>query len=108
MTLSMRLFVSAFLITGLLMAATVVGSTPDRRGEVPAFPESVPPMVGTAVLATEPENRLADYEIVLRLPRVQWEVVGKIVPKRAWPRLDVAVEKAEVRLAMGGPSQLAP
>lgn len=73
------------------------------------LPGDVPPVLATAVAsAPEPERGDSQWEIRLTLPRVAWEVVGKMIAKRQWPELKVIVEKETLTLRMGGPSQLAP
>lgn len=77
--------------------------------ESPPLPKDVPPVVGTAVV-TDPGKDGEDSEWTIRLtvPRITWEVVGEVVPKKEWPELKAEVAKGTLTLRLGGPSALAP
>ena len=72
------------------------------------LPKDVPPMLGTAVVCDPGKEGDSEWKIQLTLPKVAWEVVGEMVPKKTWPELKTEVKKATLTLRMGGPSQLAP
>jgi len=72
-------------------------------------PKDVPPVLGLAMV-TEPgtADESTEWTIRLKLPRITWEVVGKVVPKTQWPELKAEVQQSTLTLRMGGPSALAP
>lgn len=74
------------------------------QGADAKLPANVPPLVGTAVATT---GKGDEWEIRLTVPKVRWEIVGKVVPKSEWPRLKAEVVKETVVLDFGGPSALA-
>jgi hypothetical protein len=84
-----------------------VGS-PVAASDPPPLPKHVPPILGTAV-ATDAgkEGEPSEWRISLTIPKIRWEVVGEVDPKKQWPVLKAEVEKSTLILRMGGPSQLA-
>lgn len=74
---------------------------------VPPLPRQVPPMLGVAVAVDggtdAPES---EWRVRVTIPRVRWEVVGEVVPKRSWPELVAEVAEATLTLEMGGRSAL--
>lgn len=91
----------------LFVLALGVASSGDAN-DVPPFPKNVPPIVGTAVVADASESHGSSaWQIKLTVPKIQWEVVGEMVPKKVWPQLKADVKEVRLVLSMGGPSQLA-
>jgi hypothetical protein len=75
--------------------------------ETPA-PKDIPPVIGHAVIS-DPGGKSAasEWKITLTLPKIAWEITGKVVPKQEWPELKTEVSMATLTLRMGGPSALA-
>jgi len=72
-----------------------------------AFPQRVPPVIGTAINGqSAADSDASEWAVTLTVPRARWKVVGEVIPKEKWPELDVSVDKATLTLKMGGPSQL--
>lgn len=72
------------------------------------LPKGVPPIIGTAVVTNAPDaGEFSEWRIGLTVPKIRWEVVGELIPKKSWPEVKVEVEKVILTLRMGGPSQLA-
>lgn len=75
--------------------------------DVPPLPRQVPPVLGVAVVidggTDAPES---GWRIRVTIPKVRWEVVGEIVPKRSWPDLVAEVTETMLTLEMGGRSAL--
>ena len=82
-------------------AALVVSSPPPPP--IPGLPTGVPPLVAMAVAK---QGGADTWQIDLTVPKVRWEVVGKVVPKSEWPRLECGVEKVTRTVSFGGPSAL--
>ena len=98
--LLLRRFVGIVLVLGAGSVAVA--------GDLPPFPKHVPPIVATAVVADPGKGgESSEWRIGLTIPRIQWEIVGKMTPKEQWPQLRAQVEKINLVLVMGGPSQLA-
>lgn len=75
--------------------------------ETPA-PKDIPPLIGHAVVIDPAEKGASsEWKITLTLPKIVWEVTGKVVPKQEWPELKTEVSMATLTLRMGGPSALA-
>jgi hypothetical protein len=73
------------------------------------LPKDVPPVVATAVVSDRGNNgEHSEWAIRLTVPRIAWEVVGEVVPRKEWPELKAEVAKGTLTLRMGGPSALAP
>ncbi|WP_425613597.1 hypothetical protein NA78x_003432 [Anatilimnocola sp. NA78] len=92
---------------GALLVLSV--STLAIAGDPISFPSDVPPVIGMAVVSepgTGDESR--EWKIKLTVPKIAWEVVGEVTPKKRWPELKSEVEKAILTLRMGGPSPLTP
>lgn len=84
-----------------------VGST-GAADDLPPFPVQVPPIVGTAVVVDAGgKDESSEWQISLTVPRIRWDIVGEMVPKKEWPRLNADVKKVSLSLVLGGPSQLA-
>lgn len=100
----MKLWIPFFGV--LLIAYTALAD------ELPLLPRSVPPLIGmvsakaAATNATSKEDE-AQPRIVVTVPKVRWKVVGEIVPKESWPKVEAQVEKVSITLKLGGPSPLA-
>ncbi len=93
----------------LCVALVLLGVAQSAADDNIVLPKDVPPVVGTTVVSDPGKgDELAEWTIHLTLPKVTWEVVGEVVPKKTWPELKAAVEKKVLNLRMGGPSQLAP
>lgn len=74
----------------------------------PPFPKHVPPILATAVVTDSGKgDELSMWRIGLTLPKIRWDIVGELVPKKSWPQLKAEVEKVTLVLRIGGPSQLA-
>lgn len=76
------------------------------------FPQSVPPVIGMVsakAAATDNASKKDDAQpsITVNVPKVRWKVVGEIVPKESWPKLEAQVDNVSITLKLGGPSQLA-
>jgi len=81
----------------------------DKRQKRSNLPMDVPPVLGKAVVSVPKEHRTdVEWTIRLTVPKVTWDVIGEMVPKRQWPELKVDVEETTLTLNMGGPFQLAP
>ncbi len=90
------------------MVLLLGAGTPAVADDLPPFPTHVPPILGTAVVTDSGNgNELSEWRIGLTLPMIRWEIVGEMVPKREWPKLNAEVEKSRRILRLGGPSQLA-
>ena len=75
--------------------------------DVPPLPQSVPPIVGTAVVIDGgTDDPTSEWGVRVAIPRIRWEVVGEIVPKHAWPDLVAEVRETMLTLEMGGRSAL--
>ena len=71
-------------------------------------PKDLPPVLGMAIVSDAgKEAEPGEWEIRLTLPKIAWEVVGEVVPKKQWPELKAEVQMATLTLRMGGPSALA-
>src|SRR5262245_54096542 len=70
------------------------------------LPKGVPPLIGTAV--AKPGADQNTWSIELTVPKVRWEMVGKVVPKSKWPRLESTVEKVTLTLEFDLRSALVP
>lgn len=76
--------------------------------ELQRLPKSVPPLLGVAVVTNSGDTgKFSEWQIELSIPRIRWEVVGEMIPKKNWPELKTEVETVVLTLQMGGPSQLA-
>lgn len=85
----------------------LVGSPVAQQND--SLPTSVPPILGMAVIENSGQiNEESEWQIRLTVPKVAWQVVGKVVPKRSWPKLVTEVDKQSLLLRMGGPSALSP
>lgn len=75
--------------------------------EVPPFPKSLPPMIGTAIV-TEPGtgDRQRPWVIRLTIPKIRFEEVGEVIPKIQWSKLVTDVEKNVIKMLIDGPLQL--
>jgi len=61
-----------------------------------AGPKDVPPVVGTAITTSDSEA----WSVQLMVPTVNWKVVGEQQPKREWPKLEVDVAEAVLKLSL--------
>ncbi len=91
----------------LFTAFVLLTSSPVWAKDPTPFPKDVPPVLGMAKVA---DVGLAsdEWSMTLTLPKIAWQVVGEVVPKREWPELHVDVDKTVKTLTFGGPSQLRP
>ncbi len=90
----------------LLIAYTAVAD------ELPLLPTSVPPVIGVVSAKAAAANKTSKEDdvqpsIVVTVPKVRWKVVGEVVAKKSWPKLEAQVENVSITLEFGGPSQLA-
>ena len=90
------------IVLALLTGGHAIASDP-----VPV-PKDVPPVLAMAVVSDPGKgDEFREWKIRLTLPKIEWEVVGEVVPKKQWPELKAEVQMATLTLRMGGPSQLA-
>lgn len=61
-----------------------------------ALPIDVPPVVGTAITSSDSDGR----SVRLTIPHAIWRVIGERQPKVEWPKLQVNVEEAVLRLSL--------
>lgn len=94
--------------TLLSLTCVLLTCAPAAANDPAEFPKDVPPVLGMAKVAEAEANRRGEWSIKLTLPKIAWQVVGEVVPKRAWPELDVEVKEVSRTLTFGGPSQLSP
>jgi hypothetical protein len=93
-------------LVGIVLAFVVGGSAVAQRS--PPLPKDVPPLIGVAIVGDPGQGGESEWTVELTLPRIAWQVVGEVVPKKQWPELKTEVEKTTLTLRMGGLSQLAP
>lgn len=91
---------------GALLALLLIGQS--GSGQDAKIPKDVPPVMGSAVVGKAEADAKGEWTIRLTVPKVRWEVVGEVVPKKSWPELRAEVEPETRTLLMDGPSQLAP
>lgn len=83
------------------------GDASDRRVAEPAreMPEDVPPILGMAIAVPAPRPGAggdADGGTVrIEVPRVAWKLVGRRLPKKEWPKLEVTVEEEVLEVEVG-------
>jgi len=80
-------------VAGLLLAVLCTSAVAQQPL---ALPRDVPPVVATAIVVAEKDK----WWLKVAVPKVAWKVVGKRNPKKDWPKFEVSVEAAEIKLAM--------
>ena len=75
------------------------------RPVAPELPKGVPPLIGTAIAKAGPDQK---WQVEVTVPKVRWELVGKVVPKSEWPRVESAVENVTLTLRLGEETALIP
>jgi len=87
----------------------LIASGNATAGDSVPLPKDVPPVLGIAIVSDPGQDgESSEWKIRLTLPKIAWEVVGEMVPKKQWPELKTEVRRATLSLEMGGPSQLVP
>jgi hypothetical protein len=87
-----------------LMLVSVFLQLPTADWNDPVLPAGAPPVVGLAVAS---DGSGDEWQIRLLVPKVRWEVVGRVVPKSEWPQLKTTAEWDRRTVSFGGRSALA-
>ncbi|MEM7167412.1 MAG: hypothetical protein AAF581_18260 [Planctomycetota bacterium] len=93
----------------LSVCAVLLFTAAEKSATIPTAPQGVPPMVGTAQLSTvNVEGKRPRRELAVTIPKVRWELTGRMVAKREWPKLDATVDLVTLKEESNPRSQLVP
>lgn len=96
---------AAFFITAFLSFGLSSGIAAEDASVSESEPKGVAPLAAEAVVlpkdADDPREHA--WSIRLRVPKVEWEVVGEQRPKREWTKIKADVEMMTLDVNMGYP-----